>query len=65
MICCPLTLAEIFETNFLILLPERPRVFPDAREKDDLRGVVRTGLDVCEQGIAAFRKLHEAVSVHY
>ncbi len=30
---------------------------------DELEGVVRSGLAVCEQGIAAFRKVHEAVSV--
>jgi hypothetical protein len=34
----------------------------DGRQRtDELEGLVRSGLEVCEQGIAAFRRVHEAV----
>jgi hypothetical protein len=31
---------------------------------NELESVVRTGLEVSEQGMAAFRKVHEAMHVH-
>jgi hypothetical protein len=51
--------------NLIVALQFCLRQLGGRQSTDALEGVVRTGLEVCEQGIAAFRKVHEAVSVRH
>lgn len=60
------TRAEMHELgNLIVALQFCLRQLGGRQSTDELEGLVRTGLEVCEQGIAAFRKVHEAVRVHH
>jgi hypothetical protein len=47
--------------NAIVALQFCLRRLDGHQRTNELEGVVRSGLVVCEQGIAAFRKVHEAV----
>ena len=49
--------------NAIVALQFCLRQLNGCQRTDELERVVRSGLDVCKQGIAAFRKVHEAVSM--
>jgi hypothetical protein len=60
----PSTGSELHELgNVIVALQFCLRQLDGRQRTDELEGVVRTGLEVCEQGIAAFRKVNEAVRV--
>ena len=60
----PLTRSEMHELgNLIVALQFCLRQLGGRQRTDELEGVVRNGLEVCEQGITAFRKVHEAVRV--
>jgi hypothetical protein len=47
--------------NLIVALQFCLRQLGGRQRTEELEGVVRNGLEACEQGIAAFRKVHEAV----
>jgi hypothetical protein len=51
--------------NLIVALQFCLRQLDGRQRTDQLESVVRTGLDACEQGIAAFRKVHQAVRVRH
>ena len=51
--------------NLIVVLQFCLRQLGGRQRTNELEGVVRTGLEACEQGIAAFRKVNDAVRVHH
>ena len=49
--------------NLIVALQFCLRQLGGRQRTDELEGIVRAGLQVCEQGIAAFRKVDEAVRI--
>jgi hypothetical protein len=49
--------------NLIVALQFCLRQLGGRQSTDELERVVRTGLEMCEQGIAAFRKVHKAERV--
>ena len=61
---CPSTESEMHQLgNHIVALQFCLRQLGGRQSTEELEGVVRTGLEVCEQGIAAFRKVHGATRV--
>ena len=62
----PSTRSEMHELgNLIVALQFCLRQLGGRQSTDELEGVVRTGLEVCEQGMTAFRKVHDAVRVRH
>jgi hypothetical protein len=56
--------AEMHELgNLIVALQFCLRQLGGRQSTDELEGVVQSGLEVCEQGIVAFRRVREAVRV--
>jgi hypothetical protein len=56
------TRSEMHELgNLIVALQFCLRQLDGRQCTDELEGVVRTGLEVCEGGVAVFRKLHQAL----
>jgi hypothetical protein len=51
--------------NAIVALQYCLRQLGGRQRTDELEKLVRTGLEVCENGIAAFRKVQEARPVRY
>lgn len=59
----PSTRSEMHELgNLIVALQFCLRQLGGRQRSDELEGMVRTGLEVCEQGIVTFRRVNEAVS---
>jgi len=62
----PSTRSEMHELgNLIVALQFCLRQLGGCQRTDELEGVVRTGLEVCQQGIAVFRKVNAAVGVRH
>ena len=60
----PSTRSELHELgNAIVALQYCLRQLGGRQSTDELEELVRTGLNVCEQGIAAFRRVDDAVRV--
>jgi hypothetical protein len=58
------TRSEMHELgNLIVSLQYCLRQLGGRQSTDELEGVVRSAVEVCEQGIVAFRKMHQAVRV--